>query len=316
VCVDTRVLPSNEFAHRNLNVYGLFVLVAMRAVFTAALSYDHKLKTLPFQQVTGNHLEAPAKLILGSACFRNLETPDEPLCPFGVFHLRGKSRMSTEAQCAANKANAQLSTGPTTEEGKAISSQNRRKFGLTGRFTVLPWEDQEEFDLLVKRLRAEHQPTIAFETDLIEKMAQHFWLAQRAVLLQETCFDRELPICEEQKLMALYLRYQTTHERAFERCAKELRNLRNKSRKQKIGFESRERKRKEDAQKQAAEAHREANENRRQAAENRKQELHQWAVLLAEAKVDHQQVLTLGARLPVTMAAIKEEDRKKLQTAA
>ena len=92
--------------------------------------------------------------------------------------------MSTEAQCAANKANAQLSTGPTTQEGKVISSQNRRKFGLTGRFTVLPWEDQEDFNLLVTRLRAEHQPNIAFETDLIEKMAQHFWLVQPAVLLQ------------------------------------------------------------------------------------------------------------------------------------
>src|SRR5437868_5428231 len=205
-----------------------------------------------------------------------------------AFSFERNRKMSSEAQRAANQANAQLSTDPTTEEGKAISSQNRRKFGLTGRFTVLPWEDQEDFNLLVTRLRAEHQPTIAFETDLIEKMAQHFWLAQRAVLLQETCFDRELPICEQQKLMALYLRYQTTHERAFERCVKELRSLRNESRKQKIGFESQKRK-------QAEEARREANENRRQAVETRKQDLHQWAVLLAEAKVDHQEVLTLGA---------------------
>ena len=98
----------------------------------------------------------------------------------------------------------------------------------------------------------------------------------------------------------VYLRYQTTHERPFERCVKELRTLRNESRKQKIGFDSQKRK-------EAEEARREANETRRQAAETRKQELHQSAVLLAEAKVDHQQVLTLGARLPLTMAAIKEE---------
>src|SRR5438270_777563 len=174
------------------------------------------------------------------------ETPDEPLRSSGVFHFRGQHNMSTEAQHAANNANAQLSTGPTTQEGKAISCQNRRKFGLTGRFTVLPWEDQEDFNLLVTRLRAEHQPTIAFETDLIEKMAQHFWLSQRAVLLQETCFDRELPICEQEKLMALYLRYQTTHERAFERCVKELRTLRNESRKQKIGFDSQNRRQAEE----------------------------------------------------------------------
>jgi hypothetical protein len=224
--------------------------------------------------------------------------------------------MSTDAQIAANKANAQLSTGPTSEEGKAISSQNRRKFGLTGRFTVLPWEDQEDFDLLVTRLRAEHQPTIAFETDLIEKMAQHFWLAQRAMLLQEICFDRETPHCDCPKQLALYLRYQTTHERAFERCVKELRSLRNESRKQKIGFESQERKRKEDAQKEAEEARKQANETRRQAAETRKQELHQWAVMLAEAKVEHQQMLTSDIRFNQTLAQLKEEDRKRIQTAA
>jgi hypothetical protein len=217
--------------------------------------------------------------------------------------------MSTPAQIAANNANAQHSTGPKSEEGKATSSQNHRKYGLTGRFTVLPWEDQEEFDLLVTRLRAEHQPNVAFETDLVEKMAQHFWLSQRAVLLQQTCFDPEGPSCDHERQLALYLRYQTTHDRAFERCVKELRSLRSEVRKQKIGFESQERKRKEDARKQA-------DENRKQANENRKQELHQWAVLLAEAKFDHQRVLTSGARLPQLMAAIKEEDQERIRTAA
>jgi hypothetical protein len=135
-------------------------------------------------------------------------------------------------------------------------------------------------------------------------MAQHHWLSRRAMLLQEACFDRELPVCDQEKQLALYLRYQTTHDRAFERCASELRRLRKEREKAKIGFESQK-------LKQAAEARREANENRRQAAETREQELHQWAVLLAEARVDHQQVLTLGARLPLTMAAIKEEDRKR-----
>ena len=79
--------------------------------------------------------------------------------------------MSTEAQHTANQANAQLSTGPTSEEGKAISSQNRRKFGLTGRFVVLPWEKQEEFEDLRARLCAEHQVYSPFEAELIEKMA-------------------------------------------------------------------------------------------------------------------------------------------------
>ena len=84
--------------------------------------------------------------------------------------------MATEAQMKANQSNAQHSTGPTSEEGKAISSQNRRKFGLTGRFIVLPWEKQEEFEDVRARLCAEHQVHSPFEAELVEKMAQHYWL--------------------------------------------------------------------------------------------------------------------------------------------
>jgi hypothetical protein len=98
------------------------------------------------------------------------------------------------------------------------------------------------------------------------------------------------------------------HERAFERCVKELRTLRNESRNRKLGSMNRK-------GGKPSKRPREAEETGHQAAETRKQELHTWAVLLAEVKVDHQQILTLGARLPLTMAAIKEEDRKRPQTA-
>ena len=68
-----------------------------------------------------------------------------------------------------------------------------------------------------------------------------------------------------------------------------------------------EQQKKKEEQKKKQEARREAEEARKQAAENRKQELHQWAVLLAEAKFTHQEVLTSGARLPQILAQMKEE---------
>ncbi|MDQ2776281.1 MAG: hypothetical protein M3Y57_15390, partial [Acidobacteriota bacterium] len=52
--------------------------------------------------------------------------------------------MSTDAQSpptAANRRNCQLSTGPTSETGKANSSLNALKTGLTGRTVLLPAED-------------------------------------------------------------------------------------------------------------------------------------------------------------------------------
>jgi low affinity Fe/Cu permease len=195
--------------------------------------------------------------------------------------------MSTTAQIAANQVNAQHSTGPKTEQGKAIASLNNLRHGFNGSFTVMPWESQDEFDFLFIDLRVEYKPVTVTETVLVEKMAQAMWLGQRAVLLQQRCFNPNVPVCDNEKLLALYLRYQTTHDRAFHRCLNELLRLRAEKRKQEIGFESQKRKQEEESRKAA-------DQNRREASENRKQELHRYNVLLAEAKADHQDLLNMN----------------------
>ena len=192
--------------------------------------------------------------------------------------------MSTPAQIAANQQNAQLSTGPKTEEGKAASSKNNLRHGFTGAFMILPWEKQEEFDSLLNELRAEHQPATMTETLLVEKMAQSYWLSQRAVKLQQiACFHDETDSPERDKQVALYLRYQTTHDRTFHKCLNDLLKLRAERRKDEIGFESQQNREREraDRARQRAEEH-----ARKQEAEKRRQELHKWKVILAEAKVD------------------------------
>ncbi len=225
--------------------------------------------------------------------------------------------MSTPAQVAANTANAQHSTGPRTPEGLAAIAQNNFRHGFTGAFRILPCENQADFDTLLTNLRTHHQPSTAFEGTLVEKMAQHFWLAQRALSLQDTCFvlgipaSADRPACavpllddDARKQLALYLRYHSTHDRAFYKCADELRKLRNEKRKVEIGFESQKRKRNEEARKEAGEARKELNETR-------KQELHDWAILLAEAKFSHQQVLTKAAELPITLPKLGEQKQKR-----
>ncbi|MBV9155549.1 MAG: hypothetical protein JO097_04760, partial [Acidobacteriaceae bacterium] len=59
--------------------------------------------------------------------------------------------MSTHAQIQANRANGQLSTGPKTPEGKAKSSLNAVKTGLTGRTVLLPSDDAEAYQKHVQR---------------------------------------------------------------------------------------------------------------------------------------------------------------------
>ena len=200
--------------------------------------------------------------------------------------------MATEAQIAANQANAQLSSGPKTEEGKAASSKNNLSHGLTyrgGMFILLPWESAEEFDHLVIDLKCEYAPKNRTEMILVERMAQHHWLRNRATLLQGNCFLDDGTI--DDKRLALYLRYEVTHERAFHKCLTELLRIRAEKRKQEIGFESQKRKQEE--------------HDRKQEQHKMKKDLHQWAVTFAEAKLYHQQTLTDSVKTLQDIAKLK-----------
>ncbi|HMJ63527.1 MAG TPA: hypothetical protein VK493_17275 [Bryobacteraceae bacterium] len=181
--------------------------------------------------------------------------------------------MSTELQIQANRENAKSSSGPKSEAGKAVAALNNTRHGLAGAFRVLPTESQSDFDELLAVLREEHNPATFTETTLVEAMAQHHWLRRRALSLESSCYDPATGAIHDEKQLALYLRYQTTHERGFHTALNDLLKLKAARRKDQIGFESQQR---------AAEKH------------EREKELHKWDILLAEAKVDGQQLHDLN----------------------
>ena len=151
---------------------------------------------------------------------------------------------ASQAQIAANRENATHSTGPTSEAGKAIVSQNRTIHGLNYNpetFRVLACEDQARYNALLQALRDEHRPQSTTETLLVTAVAQHRWLLDRANRLQESCFDQQTAEITDQKLFTLYLRYATTHERAFHKCLADLLKLRSTRQKIEFGFESEKR---------------------------------------------------------------------------
>jgi hypothetical protein len=153
----------------------------------------------------------------------------------------GATKPTSEAQIAANRENAIHSTGPTSEIGKAIVSQNRTLHGLNynpNTFRVLACESQAAYDDLLQQLTNDHTPTDTTETLLVTSMAQHRWLLDRANRLQETSFNQQTGEITDQKLFALYLRYATTHERAFHKCLTDLLKLRATRQKIEFGFES------------------------------------------------------------------------------
>ena len=201
--------------------------------------------------------------------------------------------MATEAQISANQQNAQLSCGPKTEEGKAASCKNNFRYGLTGNsFTVLDSEDQDEYNNVLSGLRFEHQPETMTESILVENMAQSYWLRKRALHLQDQCAtDEDLTLEEQQKQLALFIRYQTTHDRAFHRSLNDFLKLRAEKRRADIGFESQNRKQADQSRRDSVEKRKVDEAERSQRAEDRKMELHELAVLLAEAKLNHQELL-------------------------
>ena len=51
-------------------------------------------------------------------------------------------------------------------------------------------ENENEFKELFHGLQHEHRPSTPTEHLLVEGLAQHYWLAQRALNLQQICFEK------------------------------------------------------------------------------------------------------------------------------
>jgi hypothetical protein len=95
------------------------------------------------------------------------------------------------------------------------SSGNSLKHGLAAPRLIIPGEDPSAFQALLTGLLAEHLPATPTEELLVHEIAQSWWLTQRALRLQNECFTAE---GVDQKRLWLFLRYQTTHERAFHKA--------------------------------------------------------------------------------------------------
>ncbi|WP_435016348.1 hypothetical protein TA3x_003913 [Tundrisphaera sp. TA3] len=75
------------------------------------------------------------------------------------------------ARLAANVRNASRSTGPRSPAGKAASSRNSLKHGMTGAGVVLPPGEAEEVDALSAEFEAELKPSGAMGRMLLRRVA-------------------------------------------------------------------------------------------------------------------------------------------------
>jgi hypothetical protein len=156
--------------------------------------------------------------------------------------------MASTAQINANRQNAQHSCGPKTPEGKAASSANATRHGLSSAaFTVLPHENQDEYNQLLAAYRDEFHPQGVHQDFLVEQMAQHRFKLTRIHRLEQSAFEQILtePNANDDSpdgriLAALgasgnvldkLQRYAAASERAYYRAHRELEQARARSQK-------------------------------------------------------------------------------------
>jgi hypothetical protein len=152
--------------------------------------------------------------------------------------------MATEKQIEANKRNAQKSTGPTTEVGRAKSSRNALKHGLTAEQVTIEGEDPKKFEAFRDDILESLCPQGAIEEQLAEHIVLCWWRLRRVSRMEADIVAEEHRDADEfnansigtgntrgagfvaAKLIAEPFqnlsRYETTIERSLQRALHEL----------------------------------------------------------------------------------------------
>jgi hypothetical protein len=136
----------------------------------------------------------------------------------------------------ANRANSQHSTGPRTEEGKAKSSMNAVKTGLTGQNVLLSTDDAVAYQQHLDRHFKNYAPANDKEHTLVQTIADAEWRLLRIAPLEAGIYaigrrklasqfeDEQNPAIREALLQAeIFLAYR----KDFANLALQERRLRN-----------------------------------------------------------------------------------------
>jgi hypothetical protein len=96
--------------------------------------------------------------------------------------------MTTLRQIEANRRNAQLSTGPVTEEGKRSSRRNAVRHGLTAETVIEALEDPKDYVAFQLAVTADYDPQSAVERELILRLASLLWRLRRVSAIEKGLF--------------------------------------------------------------------------------------------------------------------------------
>ncbi len=96
-----------------------------------------------------------------------------------------------------SRQNGRKSKGPRTQAGKERVRYNALTHGITAKSPLLPGEDRSEFETRRAALHSQMRPRNELESELIDRLAQSFWVSrrsQRALVAQLTYRLRHEPL--------------------------------------------------------------------------------------------------------------------------
>lgn len=152
--------------------------------------------------------------------------------------------MSSPEKQAANRANAQHSSGPRTSEGKARSAANSLTHAFCSKQILVATEEKEEFDTMSQGYDIELSPEGDLELTLWEEIVTAPWQLRRMRRMEtEACsgHDSFTAILDDeslQKKLDRLARHKTRIERTFHRCLKQFKTIQNERFEQDTAFHS------------------------------------------------------------------------------
>ena len=97
----------------------------------------------------------------------------------------------SDRRLAANRANAQKSTGPRTAEGKRAVALNAFVHGLTARSALLPGDDPEEYRAFAARICRDLRPRGALQLELAGEIVNATWKLRRVPAVEAAMLEQQ-----------------------------------------------------------------------------------------------------------------------------
>ena len=158
--------------------------------------------------------------------------------------------MPSDRKRQSARANGAKSQGPATPEGRAKSSRNSLRHGLSAKSVLLPAESHQQFQLLLDAHIQQFQPANDVQMELVEAMAIARWRLRRVWAIETSLLANELTrraediddefsdltsddrlawvfqrLADGGQSLALLARYEGNLNRAFDRAFRQLNTL-------------------------------------------------------------------------------------------